>query len=96
MKIDDMLLKDLKQHFESFLEILFLILKIIISSLAALFYFVLPKTEKNLRNEVVLVTGSAKGLGKTYDLKINFYILNIHFALKADILRLNSQSVVQF
>ena len=59
-----MLLKDLKQYFENFLEILFLIIKLIFSSLAAFFYFVLPKTEKNLRNEVVLITGSAKGLGK--------------------------------
>ena len=64
MKINDMLLKDLKHNFSNFIEFLYLILKIVLSSLSAFFYFLLTKVEKNLRNEVVLITGSAKGLGK--------------------------------
>ncbi len=45
-------------------ELLILLFKIIFISLAATVRNILPKSKKNLKDEVVLITGSAHGLGK--------------------------------
>jgi hypothetical protein len=47
-----------------FIELLILIWQFIKSYFWTLFYFIFPPTEKYVRNEIVLITGTAKGLGK--------------------------------
>ena len=47
-----------------FVEFIFLIGQITKSIFWTVFYFIFPPTEKYVRNEIVLITGSAKGLGR--------------------------------
>jgi hypothetical protein len=58
-----MLLKELEIHFAFLMELVVLVSKLVFSSISTFFLFLIPKAEKNLRNEIVLITGSAKGLG---------------------------------
>ena len=58
-----MLLKELENYFAFLMELVVLVSKLVYSSISAFFLFMIPKAEKNLRNEIVLITGSAKGLG---------------------------------
>ena len=59
-----MLLKELEKNFSFLMEIVILVSRLLFSSISAFFVFMIPKAEKNLRNEIVLITGSAKGLGR--------------------------------
>ena len=58
-----MLVNEIEKNFLTLTEISILIGRLILSSIRSLFIFLIPKAEKNLRNEIVLITGSAKGLG---------------------------------
>jgi hypothetical protein len=47
-----------------FIELIILIWEFTKIMFWTVFYMVFSPTEKNVRNEIVLITGSAKGLGK--------------------------------
>jgi hypothetical protein len=47
-----------------FVELIYLIWQINKSIIWTIFYYIFPPTEKYVRNEIVLITGSAKGLGR--------------------------------
>lgn len=47
-----------------FVELIFLIVEFSKAMFWTAFYFVFSPTEKYVRNEIALITGSAKGLGK--------------------------------
>jgi all-trans-retinol dehydrogenase (NAD+) len=46
------------------IEVFFLIIEFFKCIFWTCFYFVFPPTQKYVRNEIVLITGSAKGLGR--------------------------------
>lgn len=47
-----------------FIELIYLIMEFSKTMFWTLFYFVFSPTEKYVRNEIVLITGSARGLGR--------------------------------
>lgn len=53
-----------------FIELIILIWEFTKVMFWTVFYMVFSPTEKNVRNEIVLITGSAKGLGKQAETKI--------------------------
>ena len=66
-----------RSSFNFFVETLFLMYEFSQVMLWTLFYFVFSTTEKYVRNEIVLITGSARGLGRQ---------LAIEFAKRGSIL----------
>lgn len=62
-----------------FIELVFLIVEVIKSFFWAIFYFVFSPTEKYVRNEIVLITGSAKGLGKYIIIHTQYIHINASY-----------------
>lgn len=69
-----------------FVELLFLIWEFSKCMFWTVFYFVFSPTEKYVRNEIVLITGSAKGLGTCYFKLLSKTHLKFH-SLKLLIIR---------
>ena len=67
-----------------FIELLYLIWQFNKSIFWTAFYFLFPPTEKYVRNEIVLITGSSKGLGKL-NKNCLIKVLNFYFLTRSTI-----------